>query len=113
MPTPCTTDPDQAWLAAAIRAARVTAGARQGDIARRARLRRTALVDIEHGRRRVDTFEACRLAAALGTTVDQLVGVEPITPQVLDLVAGLTPDQVADLALFAEFLLWRAERCPA
>lgn len=44
--------------------------------------------------------------------LDELLEMPAVSPEVLELVDGLTAEQVDELTLFAEYLLWRRRRPP-
>lgn len=102
-------------LAGRIRCARVEAGLTQQQVADAARIGRVAVADAEAGRRRVAVDEGVRLARVLGVQLAELLDMPAGDAQpdaVRHLIIGLTEAQVALLAEFAQFLLWRRARGP-
>ncbi|MER5354647.1 helix-turn-helix transcriptional regulator [Kitasatospora sp. NPDC002551] len=89
-------------LGARIRSARRAAGHSQGRIAAVLRVPRSAVSDIEHGRRGLDAVELRRLAAELGVTADWLLGCDDPGP-----FAALHPADQRSAELYAGYLLWR------
>ncbi|MER5866668.1 helix-turn-helix transcriptional regulator [Kitasatospora sp. NPDC002040] len=94
-------------LADRIRAARHSLRASQDTIARAAGVSRTAVSKIESAHRGVQALELRRLATALRTSPDWLLG---LADEGLPDLAALHPDDRRSALLYAEFLLWLANR---
>lgn len=102
---------DLAALGARLRDCRQRLHLSQQAVSSRVGINRPGISEIENGRRRVDSLELRRFALLYGRSADELLGTVP-GPEggeaiARDLVAGLDDGQLADLALFAEFLRLR------
>lgn len=84
MTTRVSADPERVALGGRIRAARKAAGATQQRIAAQVGIGRSALAEIEAGRRKLPTAEGVALATALGTSLETLLDDGP--------PAGTLPD---------------------
>ncbi|WP_026151118.1 helix-turn-helix domain-containing protein [Streptomyces prunicolor] len=110
------TETDRLSLARRLRDARRRAGLSQQDTAGLLGVARSAVSDIERGRRRVDALELASLARATGTDVDQLLDT-PADPvqQYLRALPGWRDLDEADrrsVELHAAFLVWRRRQLP-
>lgn len=100
-----------------LRDARQYVGLSQEFVADAIGVPRSALSDMERNRRRVSTDEARALAELYGCSVEHLVsGASSPAPDasiqaLARVTSGLTADDIAEVARFAEFL--RARRKPA
>ena len=96
-----------------LSAARQDLGLSQEFVAQRIGVPRSALSDIERNRRRVSTDEAVALANLYGCSVERLVTGASSTDTKVNALArvtdGLTDDDVAEVARFAEFLRTRTK----
>lgn len=79
MTTHVSTDPERVALGLRIRTARKAAGATQKAIASQVGITRSALAEIEGGRRKLPTSEGVALAEALGTSLKALLDDGPPT----------------------------------
>jgi transcriptional regulator with XRE-family HTH domain len=96
------------------RDARRRAGLSQQDVATTLGVPRSAVSDIEHGRRRIDALELARFARLTGTSVDTLLN-SPCSAAAWDLSALEAWRQLDEAArrsvvLYAGFLAWKAQR---
>lgn len=97
-----------------LREARNYLGLRQEEVASYLKLPRTALSDIENGRRRVEAIELTRLARLYRQSVGYLTGEDEVSALPADVahlarqVANLSPDDRDELSRFAEYLRARS-----
>jgi transcriptional regulator with XRE-family HTH domain len=82
-------------LGAAIASARAAAGTTQEQLGRATGLGQTVVSRIESGRRRVDSHELTRLAAALGVEIGALIGAGEVTGDYRDRLRDLGDDQLS------------------
>ncbi len=93
-----------------IREARERRGMKQVELAQRSGLQPSAISQFETGQREPSPENLCKLADALGVTVDYLLGrspPEPAGPQMQALfrhAQDMTQDELDELQRFAEFL---------
>lgn len=98
---------DATVLATRLREARTTLGLRQRDTAEAIGIGRSAVAEIELGRRQVTGLELRRLARLYRRSIDWLVGAtEPATldPDLAAAMTGLTPHDRDLVVQFARFL---------
>jgi len=99
---------EAASLAERLRTERQYIGLSQADVATVLGIPRAAVSALETGRRRVTGLELKRLAGLYGTSVDHLLGKEPVedpmTAALFRTAKGLTADDKEQVLRFAEFL---------
>lgn len=108
--------PEQQELARRLRAAREGQGLSQEYVADQIGIPRSALSEIEHGRRRVDCLELTKLArvyvcrAADFLAEDGAVG-STVTARISIIFQSLSNENQRTIVAFAQFLRYRATRC--
>ncbi|MFJ9380182.1 helix-turn-helix domain-containing protein [Streptomyces sp. NPDC101455] len=107
---------DRLGLARRLRDARRRAGLSQQDVAGPLGVARSAVSDIERGRRRVGALELASFAKATGTDVDLLLDTRagPVEQRLRALPGWHDLDDAdrRSVELHAAFLVWRRRRLP-